>query len=169
MFQVNDTVVYGSQSVCVITEISEKKIGKEKILYYALQPVFDHKSIIYVPCANRKLVEKMRRILSATEIHTLIDSLQDEILPWIVDDAERKAQYSEIIHSGDRKKLALLIRTLYLHKEHQKNTGRKFHTVDEQLLDRAQKLLHEEFAYVLNITPQDVPPFIAKHLEITAK
>lgn len=169
MFQVNDTVVYGSQSVCTITEICERKIGGEKILYYILKPVFDNKSVIYVPCANPKLVEKMRRILSATEIYTLIDSLQEDTLEWINDDAQRKEKYGEIIQSGDRKALAQLIRLLYLHKQHQKATGKKFHSVDEQLLDRAQKLLHEEFAYVLNINPQDVPPFIAKQIEITEK
>lgn len=169
MFQVNDTVLYGSQSVCMVTEICEKKIGKEKLRYYALKPVFDNKSTVYVPCDNPKLVEKMRRILSASEIDALIDSMQNETLEWIPDDGERKEKYSEIIRSGDRKALAVLIRTLYLHREHQKAAGKKFHAVDEQLLDRAQKLLHEEFAYVLNITPQEVPPFIAKQLDVTAK
>lgn len=169
MFQIHDTVVYGSQSVCTITEICEKKIGGTVIEYFALKPVFDNKSTIYVPCKNPKLLEKMRRILSAEEIRTLIDSLQDETLEWIPDDTLRKEKYGEIIHSGDRRALAVLIRTLYLHREHQKAAGKKFHAVDEQLLDRAQKLLHEEFAFVLNLQPQDVPPFIAKQLEITAK
>ena len=50
-----------------------------------------------------------------------------------------------------------------------KAAGKKFHAVDEQLLDRAQKLLHEEFAFVLNLQMQDVPPFIEKQVEISAK
>lgn len=86
-----------------------------------------------------------------------------------IHDTLRKEKYGEIIHSGDRRALAVLIRTLYLHKEHQKAAGKKFRAVDEQLLDRAQKLLHEEFDFVLNLQPQDVPPFIAKQMEITAK
>ncbi len=169
MFQVNDTVLYGSQSVCTVTEICEKKIGNEKYLYYALKPVFDNKSTIYVPCQNPKLVEKMRRILSAAEIRELIDSIAYDTLEWIPEDSERKEKYGEIIHSGDRRQLMLLISTLYRLKLKQKEQGKKFHAVDEQLLDRAQKLLHEEFAYVLNITPQEVPPFIAKQLEVTVK
>lgn len=169
MFQVNDTVLYGSQSVCTVTEICEKKIGNENYLYYALKPVFDNKSTIYVPCQNPKLVEKMRRILSAAEIRELIDSIAYDTLEWIPEDSERKEKYGEIIHSGDRRQLMLLISTLYRLKLKQKEQGKKFHAVDEQLLDRAQKLLHEEFAYVLNITPQEVPPFIAKQLEVTVK
>lgn len=169
MFQINDTILYGSQSVCTVTEICEKKIGGQNVRYYALKPVFDNKSTIYVPCENSQLVGKMRRILSAAEIYELIDSLQAEPTIWIKDEAERKEKYGEIIRSGNRKTLACLIRTLYLHREQQKAAGKKFHAVDEQLLDRAQKLLHEEFAYVLSLEPQDVPPFIAKRIEVSER
>lgn len=169
MFQVNDTILYGSQSVCTVTEICERRIGGQKLRYYVLKPVFDSRSTIYVPCENTGLVGKMRRILSAAEIYTLIDELQDGAVPWIADETERKEAYGEILRSGDRKALAGLIRTLYLHREQQKAAGKKFHTVDEQLLDRAQKLLHEEFAYVLNLRPEDVPPFIAKRIEVSEK
>ena len=169
MFQQNDTVLYGSQSVCVITEICEKKIGGERLQYYTLKPVFGNHDTIYIPCKNEALTKKMRRILSAEEIYALIDSLKNETLEWIANDAERKEKYSEIIREGDRKTLALLIRTLYLHKEAQKAAGKKFHIADEQLLTRAQKLLHEEFAYVLNLAPQDIPPFIAQQLDISQK
>ena len=137
--------------------------------YYALKPVCDGKSTIFVPCGNEKLVGKKRRILSAAEIRALIDSLQNESLDWIEDDAERKEQYGAILHSGDRKALALLIRTLYLHRQALKASGRKFHAADEQILERAQKLLHEEFAYVLNIQPEEVPPFITRQLEAAEK
>ena len=90
MVQVNDTVLYGSQSVCTVTEICEKTVGKEKLRYYALKPVYDGKSTVYVPCANGKLVGKMRRILSAAEIRALIDSLAGESLGWIENDALRR-------------------------------------------------------------------------------
>ena len=156
MVQVNDTVLYGSQSVCTVTEICEKTVGKEKLRYYALKPVYDGKSTVYVPCANGKLVGKMRRILSAAEIRALIDSLAGESLGWIENDALRRERYGEIL-------------ALYLHRESLKSTGRKFHAADEQLLERAQKLLHEEFAFVLHILPEEVPLFITRQLEAAEK
>ena len=48
-------------------------------------------------------------------------------------------------------------------------SGRKFHAADEQLLERAQKLLHEEFAFVLHILPEEVPLFITRQLEAAEK
>lgn len=160
MFEVNDTVVYGSQSVCTISEISEKKIGGEKVLYYALRPVFDEKSTVYVPCKNGGLTAKMRPILSRDEVEELIQALRHETLDWVENDSERKTQYGEIIKTGDRCELAKLIRVLYLHRANQKEVGKKLHVSDEILLDRAQKLLHEEFAVVLEIQPHEVPAFI---------
>lgn len=163
-FQLNDTVLYGTQSICTVTEICQKKIGGEMIPYYLLSPVFDSKSTIYVPCKNEKLTAKMRRVLSKTEILNLIQCISNEETAWIDNDTERKETFAGIIQSGDRISIARLIRTLYAHKLKQKAAGKKFHSSDEVLLDRAQKLLHEEFAYVLDLQPQEIPPFIAGQL-----
>jgi len=164
MFQVNDTVLYGGQSVCTITEISRQKVGKEFIQYYILKPVFDNKSTVYIPCKNEALVSKMKPILTRDEVDELIETLHTQSLEWVDNDALRKEKYGEILYCGDRKKIAALIRTLYLHKEKQKANGKKFHIADEQLFDRAQKLLHEELAFVLNIQPSDVPAFVSEQL-----
>lgn len=160
MFQVNDMVVYGSQSVCTITEISERKIGRERVLYYALHPVFDSKSAVFIPCSNDGLTAKMRPILTQEQVDALLVSLRSESLPWVENESARKEQYGEILKSGDRLALARLIRALYLHKQRQKKVGKKLHVCDELLLDRAQKLLNEELAYVLKIQPSEVPTFI---------
>lgn len=169
MFQVNDTVLYGGQSVCKISEISRQKIGKDFNSYYILKPVFDNKSTIYIPCENEELMSKMKPILTEQEVHELIETLHTQSLEWVENDVLRKEQYGEIIYSGDRKKIAALIRTLYMHKEKLKLNGKKFHIADEQLLDRAQKLFHEELAYVLNIQPNAVPDFINEQLNTAAE
>jgi hypothetical protein len=38
------------------------------------------------------------------------------------------------------------------------------HTADENFLKEAEKILHEEFAFVLDIPPADVLSFITKEL-----
>ena len=165
MFQVNDTVLYGGQSVCTIIEISRQKVGKDYRMYYILKPVFDNKSTVYIPCENETLVSKMKPLMTLSEVRELIETLHKQSLDWVENDILRKEQYSEILYCGDRKKIASLIRTLYLHKEKQKQTGKKFHITDEQLFERAQKLLHEEIAFLLNIHPNDVPDFIEAQLQ----
>ena len=164
MVQVNDTVLYGSQSVCTVTEICEKTVGKEKLRYYALKPVYDGNPP-FMCRAQRKAGRKMRRILSAAEIRALIDSLAGESLGWIENDALRRERYGEILAGSDRRQLALLIRTLYLHRESLKSTGRKFHAADEQLLERRAKAAARGIRLCAAYSPEEVPLFITRRLE----
>ena len=63
-YQINDTVMYGADGVCIISEITERKIGTEIHKYYILKPVYDNKSTIMVPFANEHLVGKMKELLT---------------------------------------------------------------------------------------------------------
>ena len=70
---------------------------------------------------------------------------------WIENEQERKAKYKEIIAKGDRRELIRLIKSVYLHGQKLKLTGKKLHVVDERFLKEAERLLYDEFAHVLKI------------------
>ena len=72
MFQVNDTVSYGTHGVCQITEIGEKNLTGKSMEYYILKPVYNENSTLYVPVHSENLTGKMRRILSVQEIREMI-------------------------------------------------------------------------------------------------
>lgn len=120
MYQINDTVLYGTHGICRISDITVKKIERESIQYYVLVPVYQATSTLFVPVENPKLVSKMRRILSADEIHTIIRSMPKEELIWIENDAQRYEAYNEILRSGDRTQLVRLIKTLYSQQQERK-------------------------------------------------
>ena len=42
--------------------------------------------------------------------------------------------------------------------------GKKLMKADEEIMKAAEKSLHEEFAVVLDISLDEVPPFILKHI-----
>ena len=114
---------------------------------------------------NRELTAKMRRVLTVEEIDTLIDGMHEDPEEWIDNDGERKRVFQEILESGDRKKIMHMIRLLYLHREQQKKRGKKLHITDERTFREAEKILHEEFAHVLQIPTDQVVPYIAAKLE----
>lgn len=165
MFSVGNIVSYGMQGICEISEITEKKFKSNVIKYYVLVPVFDKSSKIFVPIENETLTSKMRRILSKDEILNIIESMPDNEIIWIENDNERKEKYKEILSGGDRTKIVKLIKTLYLHQKHQKQIGKKLHISDERLLKEAEKLLYDEFAFVLNIDRNDVLSYIIDQIE----
>ena len=169
MYKTGDTVIYGTQGVCRIEGVQTKRIRGEYVDYLVLRPVYDKNSTVFVPKNNEKLLSKMRDILSADEIYRIIKELPEEDPVWIEDDNIRKARYQEIIDEGDRGRIVLIIKTLYSHRKKQEEEGRRLHQADEYILKQAEKLLHNEFALVLDISPEEVVPFIMKQVEIHKK
>ncbi|MDD4545895.1 MAG: CarD family transcriptional regulator [Oscillospiraceae bacterium] len=169
LFHVNDTVVYGTTGVCLITDISEKEFYGKKIKYYTLKPIYQKASVIFVPMNNAKLKSKMRPVLSATEIYSIIRSFSDVEEGWIENDNARRERFSEILKSGERKDLVRMIKSLCAHRETQKENGRKLHASDERILNEAQKLLYEEFAHVLKIEPEQVLSLILNEISVEEK
>lgn len=168
MVKIGTTIVYGTQ-ICKVTDIKDQTFGKIKRNYYILTPVFDQNNVIYVPSDNEKLLAKMRKILSAKEIYSLIDSIPDCNTLWIENDKERSRAYKTAIEQGDREKIVEIIKTLFMHKKEMEEKGRKLHSADEVILTRAEKVLYEEFALVLDIKKEEVVPFIARQIEIKEK
>lgn len=166
MFKVDDTILYGTEGVCKVKEITSKKFGNYVNDYYVLEPVYSKNSILYVPVKNKKLTSKMRYVLSIDKIYELIKTMVDTDSVWIEDERLRQSKYKEVISQGDYKETIKIIKTLYMHKQNQIALGRKFHKADEDILNFAQTLLHNEFAHVLKIEPEEVLPFILEEIEV---
>ena len=52
MFCVGQTVLYGSNGVCMVDDVTEKRIGKTKMQYYVLKPLCNNTSTLFVPTAK---------------------------------------------------------------------------------------------------------------------
>lgn len=167
MFEINDTVQYGTTGVCRITDVVTKSFGGDCICYYVLEPVHQVHSVVYVPVKNERLVAKMKKLLSAEEVETLVQEIPQCRIEWIEDDNMRQEVYKAILAKGERRELLGLIRVLYSRQQTLKERHRHLRTADEQVLKTAEKLINDEFAAVLHISPDDVVPFIMSKLENT--
>lgn len=165
MFSVGDTVSYGTQGICKIKEIIDMAIKKETKQYFVLVPIQDERATVYVPTDNEKLLHNMRAVLSVEQINDLIDSAANNPMKWIENDLARKEHCSNIIKSGDRTELMRLIEMLYLRREKLKATKKHFHISDEKYLREAERILHDEFSYTLNITVDKVPDYILNRIK----
>lgn len=166
MFNINDTILYGSYGICKINDITEQKFGHETNKYYVLSPKNNASSTIYVPMNNEKLMSKMRRILSVEEIYELIKEIPDATAEWIENKNERNERFRSILTGGDRREIIKLIKVIYQHKEELKAIGKKLHASDEQFFKEAEKIIYDEFALVLNIRYEQVLPFITQQIDV---
>ncbi len=164
MHSVGEVVVYGVQGVCRIHELCRRKFDRVEKEYFLLRPIFDTRSVIYVPTDKPELVDQMRPVLTREEVDDLITTLSGSAYDWLEDDDDRKDFCAEVIRSGDRGALMQLISMLYSRNEALKGQKKHFHIADERSLKRAEKLLHEEFAYVLDLTPDEIPAYISARI-----
>ncbi len=169
MHNINDMVIYGTEGICRITDITVRDMHGGDVEYYVLKPVGESNSTIFVPTGSEVLTSKMRRILSAEEIYELIRTVTGERMEWIENENVRKERCKEILAEGDRRELMKMLRAIYLHGEERKSMGKKLHQCDERFMKDAEKLLYEEFAHVLNIKKEEVVPFIMEQISVTEK
>lgn len=150
MYNINDRIVYGTNGVCNITDITEMDISGTKAQYYILSPVFDSHSKLFVPLSNEKLISTIRPLISEDEAKEILNSKPEE-MDWIDNENERKDRFAEIMASGDRKLISRMIFCIYKHQAALKQLGKKLYVIDERTLKAAEHLLYEELSVVLDI------------------
>ena len=155
MFSVGQTVLYGTNGVCKIEDITVKTVGKVKMEYYVLKPVGSESSTLFVPTANEALVKKIRFVLSEEEIRDILADGNDGE-QWIDNKIERSEHFKEIIARGDSAEVVGMIRLIHLHAQEQLAKGKRLHISDERFLKEAEKMVCGEFAMVLNVSHDDV-------------
>lgn len=163
MFKVNDFVVYGTTGVCRITDIARDEYsGNSETEYYILHPVYNDNMTIKIPVNNHKI--SMRAVLAKEEVSSLIATMADKETIWIEDSRERSELFKSMLRKGTCEDWIKLIKTLYLEKESRSATGKTLTNTDEEIMRSAEKQLNEEFAIVLNISPDEVLPYIFERI-----
>ncbi len=165
MYHIDDIVIYGTDGVCQIEDITELRFGKESVEYYVLAPLGKKEDAVYVPTKNEQVLKRMRPVLSKKEAQELLDKVPAAPLPWTENERERSQQYKDILLHGTSEDVLVMTRTLYLHQIEQLEKGKKLHSSDERFLKDAERMLIDELAYVFGITAQEVLPLIIKHKE----
>ena len=164
MLEAGSIVHYGMDGVCEITGITEKKLGGQVRRFYELHPRFRKNTVVFLPVDNESLLSRIRPVLSRDEILSVLHELKSAETCWIDSEAARKETYSLIIRSGDHRRLVSLVKTLYERKLQMQEDGRRLRSVDSAFLKDAERLVNEEFAFVLEIEPSEAAAFIQKEL-----
>ena len=163
MLQAGDRLVYGSHGVCSVLGLEYMSMGKAKGKYYILEPVDQPGARFYVPADNISALEKLRPLLSGSQIQDVLESRGEAI--FIQEENRRRQFYRELLSSGDREQLFLNIKLLRREKERLLAEGKKFHLCDENFLKDAQKVLVSEFSVVLALSHPETLSYMEKYLK----
>ena len=161
MFSVGQNVLYGTNGVCVVNDITKKKVGKVSMEYYVLKPLDTNFSTLFVPTGNENLVKKIRTVMTKDMINDILSHLP-EPGEWNDNKQERSEQFKEVISNGDFTELIRMIRLIYKHSDELSELGRHLHMSDERLLKEAEKMVTEEIEFVLDVDKQQAIEMILK-------
>lgn len=165
MYKTGDTVLHPTAGVCTVKEIkSENFAGLGKKYFYVLAPVYDSRQLIHSPVDSEKIT--LKKVLEKDEIISLIRSVDVKKDLWTDSDAVRKDLFRKVLKSGDRHDIINLIITICEKRKSLEKIGKKLHLADERVLGEAQKIIHQEFAYALNIETSKISQFIMNELEL---
>lgn len=168
MFSIDDVVHYGSYGACRIIDIADREFCGVTGRYYVLEPVFDDRCTYYVDVNNELAAARLRPALGAEQAERLVAQLPDAEEQWLDNPKQRRSLYGEIISRGDRLELVGLIKALRLHERRQRDCGKKLNMSDEQSLRLAEKMIGQELALSLGLSPEEAVARVAERLEQTA-
>ncbi len=152
MYQVGDFVTYKDSGICKIVEDNQD--------YYILDPVYSKNMTMYVPKKTQSLVDQMKDVISKEDIISYVKKADHVKCQWIEDSKLRCEEFNRILKAGEKDELLWLIKVLSSHKEKLESNRKNMYATDKRILASAYKIITEEFAFVLNIEPNQVLDYV---------
>ncbi len=149
MYNVGDVVLYTTYGICRVTDIIKRVFNGNETNYYVLNPLTESKTELTVPVDNPMTIARLHPLLEASEIERIIEAVPYLEVYWIENENQRKKEFADTIKSGNRLDTLKMIKSIKAHKLSLKDKSRKLHACDEQCMRDAQKLIVDEFSYVL--------------------
>lgn len=162
MFKVNDYIVYGVNGVCQITDIRKDNYNNiDETEYYVLNPVYSNNMTIMVPVNNPNIV--MRSIITENDVLSIIAIMTEKETIWIDDNKQRSNDFKAALRTGKPEEWIKIIKTLY---EAKSVLGKKLTKADEDIFNTTEERLNQEFSIALNISSDEVVPYILEHISL---
>ena len=165
-FQKGEYVKYASNGVCLIEDVSSLDFNPKAkdATYYILRPLSTSSTTIFVPTDNELLLSRMRKLLTKEEIDAVIARIDTKNPDWPEDRKERANLFGEIVKRDDPVELLSLARAIYLRRAELNAKGKKLMATDGNVLEQIERLVENEFTFVLDITPAEVNEYIKKKM-----
>lgn len=162
--KINDYVMC-KDDVCKIIDIKKMEFtGIDERMYYVVEPVGEQCARIYVPVDMKDEDAAIRKILSVNEVNSIIERSENLELTWVEDGKERVNHFDKILQNGDMAEILWMFNILKERRQELENEGKKLYVGDTRIYDTAEKMITEEFAFVLGIQKDEVELYILERL-----
>ena len=163
-YAVNDYVIYKGVGVCRIVAVENKTFDDVRYEdYLKLVPIGSRSSSYFVPVSAAKL--RLRKPMTTDEVNSAIDDSANGEISLTRNSRERRSEIDTILKEGNCTRIISLIKTINLHTESCRTSGKKVLVSDENALRMAENMIYPEFSFVLGIDENEVAGYIGRRLE----
>ncbi|HZK20793.1 MAG TPA: CarD family transcriptional regulator [Oscillospiraceae bacterium] len=160
-----DDYVMCKDDVCKIVDIKKMEFsGIDERMYYLVEPVGEQRARIYVPVDMKDADATIRKVLSVDEVKSIIERSENLELSWVEDGKERVNRFDKILQNGDMAEILWMFNILKERRKELEDEGKKLYVGDTRIFETAEKMITEEFAFVLGIKKDEVESYILEHL-----
>ncbi len=157
-YEINQKIVYPSQGVGKIIDITEKKFKDAVLKYYIIYfEVSDMTVMIPVEKASELGI---RAIVSQEEALKAIELLGEQYEPIPSDWKLRYQMNLELLKKGTVSDIASIVRSLY-----HRSKIKELPILERKLYDSAKKLLEDEISFALDKSPKEIATLFHSKLE----
>lgn len=161
-------VHYGAHGVCRVDGEKMMDLGCGKKKYYLLAPVSDEHIQLYLPADADPERVRLRNVLTAEEIFQLVSQELSDQVDWVGDSKVRRELSGKTLRGGDTVELIRMVKAIHGH-EANLPAGKNLPISDLEQMRSAEKQLYNEFCFVLDITKEQVLPFVLGEIQVPAK
>ena len=139
---------------------------KDQRLYYTLQPLYQKQSIqIMAPVDAPRVFA--RPIMSRHQAQTLIEGIpQVNAAPFCARaPRDLTEHYESLLRTYQPEALLQITMSIYQKRQQLQRQKRRLGSVDEAYFRKAEELLHCELAAALELSPEEIPAYIASVVE----
>ena len=162
-------VRYGGTGICLIESVEEVPYPGQIAprLCYVLRPIRNRSMEVTVPLDNAVLCAKMRPLLTKDEIDSMLDkAASEDAVEWIEERKLRHAEFRKILAGGDAQTLLRLIHCILKQRAILAESGKHLSSADDNTRKDAERMLDDEFAFSLGITPEEAGMYICRRLQV---
>lgn len=161
IFSIGDVVMHPAEGICSIEELRPMALSGAQRTYYILKPASEkNSSTVYLPVARGNAI--LRKLLNREDILSFIHRSREYNDLWIADPKQRRDVFSKILTEGDYAKIIRMTQEIRRDCVVREAEGKKPCAADQAILAEAERLLHQEFSYVLHLSAEETAEFIQR-------
>ncbi len=164
MFKIGDHIVYGTNGVCLVTDVCPSPFDKHDTrTYYVLKPVAGHaESVIYTPIDNDRI--PMRALMSLEEVEELLSRLHTIPHLPIPNEKGRREVYRTALFAGCPDSYVAVIKTIGGRRHEFSASGRRLPEFEIECDGIARRHLYTELSVVLGRPVEEMEGYLGERL-----